>query len=50
MKKIRFTTMFPLIENIHLVKDVGMIPYSMKKYFNYDSSIVTYKNLEYKYF
>lgn len=50
MKKIRFTTMFPLIENIHLVKDVGMIPYSMKKYFNYDSSIVTYRNLEYKYF
>ena len=47
-QKIRFTTMFPRIENIHLVKDVGMIPYAMKKYYNFDSSIVIYKNKEYE--
>lgn len=42
--------MFPRMENIHLVKDVGMIPYCMNKYYNYESSIVTYHNLEYDYF
>lgn len=49
-KKIRFTTMFPRVENIHLIKDVGMIPYSMKKYYNFESSIVTYTDKEYQYF
>lgn len=49
-QKIRFTTMFPRIENIHLVKDVGMIPYAMKKYYDFDSSIVIYKNKKYEYF
>jgi glycosyltransferase involved in cell wall biosynthesis len=50
MEKIRFVTLFPDIENVHLVKDVGMIPYSLKKYYDYDSGIVVYKNREYSYF
>ncbi len=42
MKK--FVTIFEKTENIHLTKDVGQIPYLMYKYFDYDSTIVTYKN------
>lgn len=44
-----FVTLFPHIENIHIVKDVGMIPYSMNKYFGYDSKIVVFKNVDYPY-
>lgn len=47
--KICFVTMFPRIENIHLIKDVGMIPYSMKKYYGFNSKIVIYKNGNYPY-
>ena len=47
--KLVFTTLFPYIENIHIVKDVGMIPYAMKKYYGYDSNIVIYKNRAYPY-
>jgi len=43
MKK-SFVTIFEKTENIHLIKDVGQIPYLMHQYFNYKSTIVTYKN------
>lgn len=49
-KNIRFVTLFPDISNIHLVKDVGMIPYCMKKYYGFDSKIAIYKNENYPYF
>ena len=51
LKKNRknFVTLFPRIENIHLIKDVGMIPYCMSKYYGYDSYIVLYKNKDYPY-
>lgn len=39
-----FITIFEKTENIHLIKDVGQIPYLMYKYFDYDSTIITYKN------
>lgn len=39
-----FVTLFEKAENIHLVKDVGQIPYLMYHYFGYDSTLVTYKN------
>lgn len=46
----KFVTMFPECENIHLVKDVGMFPYCMHKYFGYDSLIACFKNSpEYSY-
>ncbi len=48
-KKPRFVTLFPETENIHLIKDVGMIPYVMYKNFDYDASIVTYQNGTYPY-
>ena len=42
MKK--FVTIFEKCENIHLIKDVGQIPYLMYKNHNYDASIVCVKN------
>ena len=39
-----FVTLFEKAENIHLVKDVGQIPYLMYHYFGYDSTLVTYEN------
>lgn len=36
-----FVTYFPGCENIHLVKDVGMIPYKMQRY-GYTSLIISY--------
>jgi glycosyltransferase involved in cell wall biosynthesis len=45
----RFLTFFPLAENIHLTKDVGMIPYVLHKEFNHDSTIACYNNGNYPY-
>lgn len=36
-------------ENVHLIKDMGMIPYKLYKLHNYDSTVVTYKNGDYSY-
>ncbi|MDN5338777.1 MAG: hypothetical protein PWQ20_1847 [Thermotogaceae bacterium] len=44
-----FVTLFPGATNIHLTKDVGMIPFIMHKYYGYDSTLVCYKNDEYDY-
>lgn len=41
MKK-KFVTIFPLTTNIHLTKDVGMIPFLFHKLYGYDSYIVSY--------
>ncbi len=49
MKNKRFLTIFTQLENIHLIKDVGMMPYILYKYCNYDSTIASYKNGEYPY-
>lgn len=40
----RFVTIFPVTENVHLIKDVGQIPYNLYKHYGYDSTIVCYKN------
>ncbi|MHC0442761.1 glycosyltransferase family 4 protein [Flavobacterium sp. 3-210] len=45
----RFLTLFVKSENVHLIKDVGMIPYILHKDFDYDSTIASYKNGEYPY-
>lgn len=39
-----FVTLFPPAKNVHLVKDVGQIPYQMQKHFNYRSTLVCYKS------
>ncbi|MCR4924366.1 MAG: glycosyltransferase [Lachnospiraceae bacterium] len=41
---MRFDTLFLRSENIHLTKDVGMIPYNLHKLFGLDARIVSYKN------
>lgn len=48
MKK--FLTLFPNAENVHLIKDVGMIPYILQKNNRYISGIASFKNGEYSYF
>jgi len=48
-EKIKFLTIFTPCENIHLIKDVGMIPYVMYKDFGYDSTIASYNNGNYPY-
>lgn len=46
---MRFLTLFPNCENVHLVKDVGMVPYCLHKFSAYDSTIASYKNGDYPY-
>jgi glycosyltransferase involved in cell wall biosynthesis len=46
MKKV-FATFFPPTEDVHLTKDVGMIPYIMHREFGYDARIICYKNGDY---
>src|SRR6476620_5530988 len=47
MKK--FLTLFPYTENVHLIKDVGMIPYVLHKEYGYESTIASFQNGEYPY-
>lgn len=44
---MRYVTLFPEAENVHLTKDVGMIPYIMHQYFGYEGYVSCYKNGEY---
>ena len=45
----RFLTIFPVTENVHLIKDVGMVPFILHKNFGYESTIASYKNGDYEY-
>jgi len=45
----RFLTIFPYAENVHLIKDVGMVPFILHKEFGYDSTIACYNNGGYSY-
>jgi len=49
MKEKRWLTLFINAENVHLTKDVGMIPYVLSKNFNYSSTLASYKAGEYPY-
>ncbi len=42
--KRQFVTIFPVSENVHLVKDIGQIPYFMYKRHGYASTLVAYQN------
>ena len=44
---MRFVTLFPPTENIHLTKDVGLLPYHLHADCGVDASIATYENGEY---
>jgi len=45
----RFLTIFPEAQNVHLVKDVGMIPYILHKELNYQTALACFENDNYKY-
>lgn len=45
-----FVTLFPNLENVHLIKDVGMIPYVMYKDYGYDAYVAGYGGADYSYF
>ena len=47
--KPSFATFFPECENIHLTKDVGMIPYVMHRDMRYDAILISYRNGDYPY-
>ncbi len=46
---MNFCTLFLKTENVHLTKDVGQLPFCLKKDFGYNAYIATYKNGEYPY-
>lgn len=46
MKGKRFVTLFPLSYNVHLLKDVGMIPFCLYRDYGYDATLVCFKNEE----
>ncbi|WP_270816564.1 glycosyltransferase [Hungatella effluvii] len=41
-----FVTLFPKCTNIELIKDVGMIPYILQKYYGWTSTIACYSGIE----
>lgn len=45
--KLTFATFFPECLDIHLTKDVGMIPYILSRDFSYDSYMICYENGNY---
>jgi glycosyltransferase involved in cell wall biosynthesis len=44
-----FCTLFPPAQNVHLIKDVGMIPYYLYKNYGIDAFIACYENGQYPY-
>lgn len=46
MERKRFHCIFPIGQNVHLIKDVGMIPYVLQKEGYYDSCISFYEKAE----
>jgi glycosyltransferase involved in cell wall biosynthesis len=43
----RLITIFPPGKNVHLTKDLGLIPYVLQRHFGYQSTFASYKNGEY---
>lgn len=46
---MRYYMQYLKTHNVNLVKDMGMIPYKLHKLYNFDSTVVTYKNDDYSY-
>lgn len=45
MKRKRFVTLFPSSQNVHLLKDVGMIPYILYREYGYDAALVSFRDV-----
>ncbi|HMM20559.1 MAG TPA: glycosyltransferase [Selenomonadales bacterium] len=48
-RPMTFVTLFPETENVHLGKDIGMIPYLLHKQYGLDARVACYENGEYPY-
>ena len=46
---MKYCVLFPQAENVHLIKDVGMIAYKLNKLYDYDSYVACYNNGDYPY-
>ncbi|MBL4938117.1 glycosyltransferase family 4 protein [Clostridium sp. YIM B02515] len=46
---MRYCVLYPQAENVHLIKDVGMIAYKLFKAYDYDASVACYENGSYDY-
>lgn len=49
MNKKKVVTIFEGIENVHLIKDVGMIPLTLQKEYGYAASVLAYSDKNYPY-
>lgn len=45
----RFLTIFPYAKNIHLIKDVGMLPFILHEQCGYESALASYNNGSFPY-
>lgn len=43
-KGVRWATVFPAAANVHLLKDVGMLPFIMHRDYGYDATLVCFRN------
>ncbi|AGK97854.1 glycosyltransferase family 4 protein [Clostridium pasteurianum] len=46
---MKYCVLYPKAENVHLIKDVGMIAYKLNRIYGYDSYVVSYNNDKYNY-
>jgi len=46
---LRFLTIFPYAKNIHLIKDVGMLPFILHEQLGYNATLASYNNGSYPY-
>ncbi len=45
--KQKLACLFHKAENVHLTKDIGMIPFLLQKHFNFDTTLICYENGKY---
>lgn len=43
---MKFVTLFPQTRNVHLLKDIGMIPYQLYKQYGWDAQIACYEDAQ----
>jgi len=46
---MRYCVLFPQAENLHLIKDVGMIAYKLNRLYGYEAQLACYENGSYPY-
>lgn len=46
---MRYCVLYPKAENVHLIKDVGMLAYKMNRLYGHEAFVASYNNGEYDY-